>query len=142
MAKSNYMLAALLVSSLAAGSAAAQEYNPVDTISNEPQLPYSEVGIAPRDMDAPFVRDGIVRDPSGFRALVAGLTEDQVEGLLGAALAKNSRDWDYNFKFKMPQSDNYLVCQYKVRFDANKLVETSVWRRRQCQALVIGSLDV
>ena len=63
----------------------------------------------------------------------------QVQALLGAPLTQASgsrgQEWDYNLKFRLPQSDNYLVCQYKVVFDEQQSVRESVWRRRQCQDL-------
>lgn len=137
LAKTKLIVAALLMGGLGVGTAQAKgDYNPVDQQSNQQELRYDDVGIAPEDMKPIFVRDGIVRDPAGFRAVAVGLSEEEIEAMLGAPLTKANDEWDFNFKFAMPQSDNYLVCQYKVRFDAEKKVEAGVWRRRQCEALV------
>lgn len=128
-------MAAICVSGASGIAYAARQSNPVDRVSNPEALDYSDVEIAPRDMDETFVRDGIVTDPRLFTRITPGLEQTQVQNLLGAPLRRNGQEWDYNFQLKMEQSGNYLVCQYKVVFDEQKLVRDTVWRRRQCQQL-------
>jgi len=131
------VLMAVIFASDASGIAyAAGQSNPVDRVSNPAALDYSKVEIAPQDMDEPFVRDGIVTEPQLFARITPGLEQTQVQSLLGAPLRRDGQQWDYNFQFKMQQSGNYLVCQYKVVFDEQQLVRDTVWRRRQCQQLV------
>lgn len=91
--------------------------NPVDRVSNSQAHDYTDVKIAPRKLHEPFVRDGIVTEPQGFTAITRGIGKAQVEAMLGAPVRRNGRAWDYNFKFRMSESRNYLVCQYKVVFD-------------------------
>lgn len=80
--------------------------------------------------------------PKGFRQVQAGLTAQQIQSMLGQPLKQTQGsqglEWDYNFKFLMPQSQNYLVCQYKVVFEGDQAekVRESVWRRHQCLDLV------
>ena len=128
------VLAALPI--IATGSIAqARQSNPVDTLSNPAALDYGDVEIGPREMHEPFVRDGAVAGPKLFGAITPGLGQPQVEAALGAPLRRKGREWDYQFQLRMPQSANYLLCQYKVVFDDRLLVRETVWRRRQCQAL-------
>lgn len=140
MSKTTFLVAAALLaiglgsSVMGIGFAA----NPVDQVSNPAARDYTDVEISPQDMGTPFVRDGVVTDLQVFATIKAGLTQGQVHAMLGEPLRKqNSRrpEWDYNFRLKMQQSQNFLVCQYKIVFDERQLVRDTVWRRQQCQSL-------
>ncbi len=134
----SFVATALLAAGLCAGTvgaAFAKERNPVDRVSNQHALKYTNVAIAPHDMKEPFVRDGIVTEPKHFAMVKPGLTQTQIRAMLGEPLRQQGSQWDYNFQFRLPQSQNFMVCQYKVVFDAQQLVRDTVWRRRQCQQL-------
>ncbi len=109
--------------------------NPVDQRSNPQAEKFTDVHIAPRKLDVPFVRDAGVTDPQIFRGVTAGVAQDQLTQIIGQPVKKNGRAWDYQFKFAMTNSQNFLVCQYKVKFDREARVETATWRRQQCAAL-------
>lgn len=115
--------------------------NPVDPVSNPNKLEYRDVDARRPDFREPFLRDGVVTEPAAFRQITVGLEAAQVQSRLGQPLreAQGPRgpEWDYNFKFRLPESSNYLVCQYKVVFDEGKqAVREAVWRRKQCLDLV------
>lgn len=117
---------------------AAGHTNPVDRVSNPGAVDFDDVDVSLRNLSPSFLRDGVVIDRSIFTTIVPGLTQANVVATLGAPLRRqNSRGtaWSYNFKFQMPQSQNYLVCQYEVLFNKQQLVSDTVWRRRQCQQL-------
>lgn len=66
------------------------------------------------------------------------MTQAEVKSALGDPLritGPQDRGWNYNFKFKLPESVNYIVCEVKIVFDAQGLVDGVVWRRRQCEQL-------
>ncbi|MGO4396133.1 outer membrane protein assembly factor BamE [Variovorax sp. M-6] len=127
------ILAAALLCAAAPGLA---RDNPVDPVSNPDKLSYHDVEARRPDFKEPFLRDGVVSQPERFQAVKAGLPQAQVQAMLGQPLNQQSgprgTEWDYNFKFLMPQSRNYLVCQYKVVFDESQAVREAVWRRQQC----------
>ena len=132
------LLAAVLA--VAAAPAAARD-NPIDPVSNPDKLDYRDVEARRPDFKEPFLRDGVVSQPQRFGQVAAGLPAPQVQALLGQPLQEvngpRGKEWDYNFKFRMPRSENYLVCQYKVVFDDQKqAVRETVWRRHQCLDLV------
>lgn len=134
---------ALLMAGLGLSSAiaAAGQSNPIDTVSNKKALEYPDVEVSPREMSPPFVRHGLVIEPDRIKSIRVGLSQADVRSLLGDPLAgaqSTGRAWDCNVKLKMPQSQNYLVCQYKVVFDERQLVSDTVWRRRQCEQLAAG----
>lgn len=118
--------------------------NPEDAKSNPKTLSYTDVDMRLPDFKAPFVRDGVVTQPSRFRSIVAGLPQQQVRAVLGEPLRQHEGgqglEWDYNFKMRMVSSENFLVCQYKVVFDAQQHVRETVWRRRQCENLAGGEV--
>ena len=143
MAKKSILVgAALLLSGLSAGwtdTARAQDHrNPVDAVSNPEALNFTNVIVGVQDLTERFQRDGQVHEPPYFSAIRPGMTQADIRQLLGQPLAQfNStpREWNYNYKFQLPQSGNYLVCQYKVVFGEDQLVRETVWRRHQCQDL-------
>lgn len=121
-----------------AGALAAGQSNPVDRVSNKNALEYADVEVRPDEMNPPFVRRGLVVDPQRLTQIRAGLSEAEVRSALGDPLSNGrsrAREWDYDIKLKMPRSQNYLICQYKVVFDAQRAVSATVWRRRQCEQL-------
>ena len=129
------MLATGLWASTGATAFAKGPSNPVDRVSNPRAFDYPNAEIGVRDMKELFVRDGIVTEPQLFATVKAGLTQTELRSMLGEPLRQQGARWDYNFRLKMPHSENFLVCQYKVVFDEQQLVRDTVWRRRQCQQL-------
>ncbi len=131
---------ALAAALLGATSHVAARDNPIDPVSNPGKLDYRDVEARRPDFKEPFLRDGIVSQPERFREIKPGINQAQVLAVLGQALLQQrgtlGTEWDYQFKFQMPRSANYLVCQYKVVFDDSQTVRSAVWRRRQCLDLV------
>ncbi len=143
MGKTTYLIAAAMLSAgLESIALATGGHNPVDKVSNPNALDFADVGIAPREMNAPFVRDGVVRDPGFFTTIRAGLTREEIRSILGEPRRMAGREWEYNFQFRLPQSRNFVVCQYKVLFDKQNIVQDAVWRRRQCQRIAAGATDL
>ena len=137
-----FLAAALLAASLGAGAGtpafAGGHTNPVDRVSNPGALDFPDVQVRLPDLNAPFVRDGVVTEPHRFAAIVPGLPQADVSAALGQPHRRQGGQWGYDFKFAMPQSQSYLVCQYKVVFDEHQNVSDTAWRRRQCQQLTSG----
>jgi len=136
-ARRGFLASSLLAASLAWAA------NPIDPVSNPKRLDYPEVHMTLPDYDEPFQRTGIMEQPELFRKVAPGMTSGQVAALLGQPLnggeATQSRLWDYNFTFRLPRSQNYIVCQYKVVFDQESRVENAYWRRHQCLDIVKGA---
>ena len=119
---------ALLALSLALGAAQANEL---------PQLDYGDLEMARPDFDEPFRRDGRVVPVAQIVQVAPGATPDQVRALIGEPMAtgQGSRgpEWDYNLKLDLAGKD-FIVCQYKVVFDADgAAVAGTHWRRYQCR---------
>ena len=134
-------LAALASAVLATATTVAAHTNPVDSVSNPQKLEYQDVEARRPDFAPPFLRDGVVNDPYLIKQIVAGTTLEQVVTAVGQPLKKSSgksgTEWDYNLKFLLPASENYMVCQYKLVMDDGKqVVEQAVWRRSQCKDIV------
>lgn len=116
---------------------------PYDEVSNPQALKYSNVEMTIPEYDVPFKRDGTVEDASFFRQVAPGVPAEQVRTLLGQPLDEgggaSGTEWNYNFTLRLPESSNYMVCQYKVVFDDANTVAETVWRRRQCLDIVEAS---
>lgn len=138
-------LASVLIAGWLTAATSYAHTNPVDPVSNPQGLSYSNVHMTTPKYDEPFQRDGIIDQPQMFQKIRAGLSSEEVTALIGAPLneeaGKLGTEWNYNFKFLLPQSENYMVCQYKVVFDAEKTVRDTVWRRQQCLNMVLGKLQ-
>lgn len=136
---------ALRVAAIAAlalwAAGAAQAANPIDPVSNPGKLDYPDVQMELPDYDEPFQRDGVMSQPQRFRQIVPGLPAAEVVRLIGRPLegASAGATWDYNFTFRLPRSENYIVCQYKVVFDTRQQVKEAAWRRHQCLDIVNGA---
>ncbi len=133
-------VAAVALAGLLATGAAQARSNPVDPVSNPNGLDYSDVHMTTPKYDEPFQRDGVVFRPGMFTQISAGMPGAAVESLIGKPLSEEAgrrgREWNFNFKFFLPQSRNYLVCQYKVVLGADQKVLETVWRREQCLDIV------
>lgn len=134
----------VLAASMATTAVQARSSASYDKVSNPENLSYWDVDAKRPDFAEPFLRDGVVAQPERFREVTAGLPAGQVQALLGQPLeqteGKRGEEWNYNFKFRLPESENYLVCQYKVVYDdPTETVAETVWRRRQCLDIVDAS---
>ena len=118
--------------------------NPNDDISNVKALPFNDVEVDRRKLDEAFVRDGVMTDPARFAAVRPGVSAMAVREQIGSPIRirnEKGQVWDYNFKFRMPESQNYLVCQYQVVLKDRSEVSETVWRRRQCEAIANGTAE-
>lgn len=123
-------MGAMLALSLALGAHA----------SEPPALDYSDINMSRPDFDEPFQRDGRTTPIEQVLQVVPGANPDQVRTLIGAPLrtghGARGPEWDYDLKLDLADED-FIVCQYKVVFDARSeaVVETQ-WRRYQCRDAV------
>ena len=136
----NHLFSTLaLAAACAALPAVAGNNNPVDPVSNPNKLEYTNVEVPYSALSPKFVRDGELDSKRLSEAIKPGVAQAQVQALLGQPLKQSTgprgQEWDYNLKFRVPRSNDYLVCQYKVVFNEQQAVRESVWRRRQCQDL-------
>ncbi|MBP6018354.1 MAG: outer membrane protein assembly factor BamE [Burkholderiaceae bacterium] len=130
-------VAVVVLAGLLATGVTQARSNPVDPISNPNGLEYSDIKMNIPDYDEPFRRDGVMSRTEVFRQIKSGVLGNEVEALIGKPLNESSvREWNYTFKFVLPQSKNYMVCQYKVVFDSAQKVLETVWRREQCLDIV------
>lgn len=100
-------------------------------------LDYDDVDMARPDFGEPFRRDGRSVQLENILQVVPGASADQVRALVGDPVrtghGARGPEWDYDFKLDLADED-FIVCQYKVVFDAGheQVVETQ-WRRYQCR---------
>lgn len=100
-------------------------------------LDYSDVTMDLPDYDEPFQRDGVRVPPAQILQVKPGIDAGQVRTLLGEPLSSGTGsrgpEWDYHLKLDLADED-YIVCQYKVVFEAGgERVREAVWRRYQCR---------
>lgn len=100
-------------------------------------LEYSDIVVERPEFDEPFQRDGRLVPPAAVLQVLPGTPAERVRELIGAPIrtghGARGPEWDYNLKLDLADHD-FIVCQYKVVFDARgeQVAETS-WRRYQCR---------
>ena len=124
-----------LAVALVAGGTHAQEKQPVLN-GVDPDGGFSRVWREYEDMDATFVRGGVARSGAQMQRVRTGQTKQQLVAVAGQPVAADKNGaWYFNIELPLPQK-NKLVCQYRVDFDADNLVESTFWRRPQCADIV------
>ena len=100
-----------------------------------PALDYDDIRMARPDFNEPFRRDGRSTQLENVLQVVPGASADQVRALIGNPIRTGhgalGPEWDYDLKLNLADED-FIVCQYKVVFDArNEQVIETRWRRYQ-----------
>ena len=100
-------------------------------------LDYSNVTMDLPDYDEPFQRDGRRVPSTQILSVKPGVKDARVRELLGEPLStgrgERGPEWNYNLKLDIADED-FIVCQYKVVFEADGVtVRETSWRRYQCR---------
>lgn len=92
------------------------------------------------DVKESYLKIGSFVGPDHVKRIVTGLNKDQVrlqlgnphfsEGLFGVNV------WDYVFNFYTGKGNEYVTCQYKIKFDNDYLVKSTHWKDQQCDSYV------
>lgn len=133
--RGTFLVASLLLS----GCANSWHSNPVDNVSNPAHYSYQDVSIRPASLDEKFVRQGSHQQAESVKEIKPGMSQTQVTSLLGSPAVQDHSggQWEYDIKMQLPDSQNYIICQYKVIFDRKTdQVSAVAWRRQQCLQLV------
>ncbi len=118
----------------------------VSTVYAAETLIYHDVEGTVADLGAEFLRKGGDMDLRNLEAVEAGVTSEFVNSAIGTpyylyTLPKGEQ-WDYNINVPFTRDDeNYLVCQYKVVFSPQKVVEETHWRRAICEQSYLAWLS-
>ncbi|MDQ7730794.1 OmpA family protein [Halomonas sp. SpR8] len=98
---------------------------------------FSDVSADFTTLNESFIRDGTFIPVPDVRNVEQGqnLSKEETQGILGSPNEAGStfedNNWLYNINLPLSESD-YLVCQYRVSFQQNVVVNTD-WRRPQCE---------
>ena len=92
-------------------------------------------------LDSSYLKTGSFVGPDHVRRITPGLSKDQVrlelgnpqysEGLFGV------REWDYAFNFYTGKGNEYITCQFKVKFDLVDNIYRAVsthWKGVACES--------
>jgi len=116
---------------LAAGCAQMdnQESDAVDPSS------FDDIGVVFKDLQGGYYRQGGFVATKALSQLKSGSLRSDVLGALGDPISGKGNDdwWFYNINLPLGDSDDYLVCQYRVAFNSLDQVSEIMWRRPQCE---------
>lgn len=94
------------------------------------------------DRERSYLSKGDFVDLENLRQVRPGLSKDQVRRLLGNPHFKEGlfgvNRWDYIFNFHTGNGDDYITCQYQVRYDRQDVgyrAESLHWDGPACMAL-------
>ncbi len=86
------------------------------------------------------LKEGTFANVDNLRQMIPGLTKTQVYDLLGAPHFREGlfgvRQWDYIFNFRTGKGNEYMVCQYQIKFNQDMKTETGAWDKRECADVV------
>lgn len=132
-----YMLAASAMLCLSGAVAAASEGLP----SYRPGI--SDTITFP-DLERATRKEGVFVSAHNIAMVTPGLTKDQVYALIGVPHFHEGlfgvRRWNYILNFYTGEGDNYVACQYQIRFDRNARVERTWFREAACVTVLEQNL--
>ncbi|PFH10049.1 outer membrane protein OmpA-like peptidoglycan-associated protein [Collimonas sp. PA-H2] len=91
-------------------------------------------------LDSSYLKTGDFVGPDHVKRITPGLHKDQVRLELGNPHFSegifNVREWDYVFNFYTGKGNEYVTCQFKVKFDSNNRATSTHWKNPECEGYV------
>lgn len=104
----------------------------------DPAAGFTSVDREYQGMDDRYVRYGVNRSHRQIQNVAAGQSKRQVVSALGQPIsADQTGAWNYEVNLPLTKADD-LVCQLKISFDENELVNGAIWRRQQCADIAVA----
>lgn len=89
---------------------------------------------------AATLKEGTFANVDNLRQMIPGLTKTQVYDLLGPPHFSEGlfgvRQWDYIFNFRTGKGNEYLVCQYQIKYTQEMKTDTGAWDKRECADVI------
>lgn len=101
------------------------------TASDEPKFPA---------LGSSYLKTGDFIGPDHVKRITPGSNKDQVRLELGNPHFSEGifavHEWDYAFNFYTGKGNEFVTCQYKVRFNSDNVVVSTDWKSPECEAYV------
>lgn len=91
-------------------------------------------------LDSSYLKTGDFVGPDHVKRITPGLNKDQVrlelgnpqfsEGIFGV------HEWDYAFNLYTGKGNEYVTCQFKVKFDSNNRATSTYWKNPECERYI------
>ncbi|WP_211467420.1 OmpA family protein [Collimonas silvisoli] len=92
------------------------------------------------DRSKAWLKEGTFVNLDNLRQMMPGLSKSQVSALLEKPHFSEGifhvRKWNYIFNFRTGKGNEFITCQYQIRYDDKLLVQSVHWKERECEALV------
>jgi len=86
------------------------------------------------------LKEGTFVNLDNLRQMIPGMTKPQVYELLGPPHFSEGvfgvRTWNYIFNFRTGNGNEFITCQYQLRFNKDMQTEAGNWNRRECADFV------
>ncbi|MFJ2990741.1 OmpA family protein [Collimonas sp. NPDC087041] len=91
-------------------------------------------------LDSSYLKTGDFIGPDHVKRITQSLNKDQVRLELGSPHFSEGifgvHEWNYAFNFYTGKGNEYVTCQYKVKFDSKDRVESTHWKNADCENYV------
>jgi len=86
------------------------------------------------------LKEGTFVNLDNLRQMIPGMTKTQVYDLLGPPHFNEGvfgvHTWNYVFNFRTGNGNEFITCQYQLRFGKDMRTEAGNWNRRECADFV------
>lgn len=97
---------------------------------------FNDVSVQLDQLGSNFIRNGFFPEIQKISQVKIGTPQYRVQEILGSPVDGSGQDWwFYDINLPLEGINDYLVCQYRIAFDAQKNVTELAWRRPQCRDL-------
>ncbi|KWF20847.1 hypothetical protein WT56_29715 [Burkholderia pseudomultivorans] len=95
--------------------------------------------------DSAWMKEGDFVNVDNLRQIGPGMTKNQIYALIGPPHFDEGvifvRVWNYVFNFRTGRGDDFVTCQYQIRFDDHARVAATYWKEPDC-ALRVNPPDI
>ena len=98
------------------------------------------------ERDDAWLKEGTFPNVENLHKMMPGLTKTQVYALLQEPHFSEGffgvREWNYIFNFRTGKGNEFITCQYQVRYGNDGKVQSTHWKEHECDDLVNPSEPV
>lgn len=92
------------------------------------------------ELSSATLSEGIFPNVENVRTIMPGLTKNQVYALIGPPHFHEGvffvKEWNYILNFKTEGGNNYVTCQFQIRYDDKGKVAATYWKDPACEEFV------
>lgn len=92
------------------------------------------------ERDEAWLKEGTFPNLENLRKMMPGLSKNQVYALLEEPHFSEGffgvREWNYIFNFRTGKGNEFITCQYQIRYGNDGKVQSTHWKEHECDEVV------